>query len=278
MNQSERITLEVKLERAMRAYYRHYYKEQLGLVDWEARIENRLEEEHIFAEPQIARVEDWLGISFKGLKVLVVGAGTGAELVVFHKRGAEVHAVEPDPDGHSILQLKAKLHGISSGRVHDAAAEEIPYDDNSFDFVYCYTVLEHVRDVEKSVGEMIRVCKIGGMIFIHTPDYRFPYELHYKSDRIPFSPRWLTLIQFWLQGKPVKFLRTVNFLTAPELDKIFLRFDVVTLRVFQPLIRNWSVNSRSKWLKSWFLKNFGIVRDQNIFLKKTAPFDKSSGL
>lgn len=260
--------LKDKLESAMRAFYQRYYRDQLGLVDWEARIENRLDEENWLGEPQVSRVEDWRNMSFRGLKVLIVGAGTGAESVVLHQRGAEVHGIEPDNDAFEILQMKATLHGFPADRFQQAVAEDLPYEENTFDFVYCYTVLEHVQNVEASIDEMIRVCKIKGTVYIQTPDYRFPYEAHYKSARLPYSPKWLTMFQFWFQGKPVEFLRTVNFLTGPGLDRIFMSHKVLVKRINQPWVRYWHEIRNRIRLQYWFLKSFGIPRDQNIFLAK----------
>jgi tRNA (uracil-5-)-methyltransferase TRM9 len=45
----------------------------------------------------------------------------------------------------------------------------LPYEDNSFDFVYCIAALHHLETSElrcKAIQEMIRVCKPGGKIFI----------------------------------------------------------------------------------------------------------------
>jgi SAM-dependent methyltransferase len=47
-----------------------------------------------------------------------------------------------------------------------AAAEKLPFADNSFDFVYCAHVLEHVPDPAAACEEMMRVGRRG---FIETP-------------------------------------------------------------------------------------------------------------
>ena len=45
----------------------------------------------------------------------------------------------------------------------------LPYDDNSFDFVYCIAALHHLSTEKlriQAIQEMIRVCKPTGKIFI----------------------------------------------------------------------------------------------------------------
>lgn len=261
--------LQAEIRDRLSEYYEDYYRIQLGLIDWKERVQNRLEEEQYLGQPNIQRVIEWMEVDFRNKKVLVVGAGTGAESVVFHQLGAVVHGVEPDDRAIKILELKSKEHGIPVGRFKQAKAERLPYGRSSFDFVYCYTVIEHVQDVAQSVAEMIRVCKVGGLIYIQTPEYRFPYEGHYKSGRVGFSPRWLTKLQYWLQGKPTQFLDTLNFVTAPMLDRIFVRHNVLVYRIAPPYLVEWERSPRARTFAG-FARRFGFGKDQFIFLKKQA--------
>lgn len=58
--------------------------------------------------------------------------------------------------------------------VHD-----IPFDDNTFDVVFCNHVLEHVTDDKKVMREFLRVLKPGGWAILQSPinyDYETTYE------------------------------------------------------------------------------------------------------
>jgi SAM-dependent methyltransferase len=46
----------------------------------------------------------------------------------------------------------------------------IPFDDNSFDIVVSFQVIEHVVDDAHFVGELCRVLKPGGRLYISTPN------------------------------------------------------------------------------------------------------------
>lgn len=248
-------------------YYEDYYRAQLGLPDWRDRVENRLHEEEYLGKTNLDKVQEWMGVEFAEKRVLVVGAGTGAESIVLHKRRAQVYGVEPDRRAMEILRLKANFHGIPQKRFRKARAEHLPYKSGYFDFVYCYTVLEHVQDIDQSIAEMVRVCKAGGLVYIQTPDYRFPYEGHYKISRPAFSPKWLTLIFLWLTGRPTKFLRTVNFVNAPDLDKTLLKHNVITYRLAPPWLSTWK-GVRNARPFAMFAERFGFGKDQFIFLRK----------
>jgi ubiquinone/menaquinone biosynthesis C-methylase UbiE len=260
--------LKHQIEGLMGQYYENYYRKDLSLKDWRERIKNRLDEERTFAEPHLRKIEDWMGLDFAGQRVLVVGAGTGAESVVLSQRGAEVHGIEPSEKGVEILQLKADLHDLPRERFQQGWAENIAYPDESFDFVYCYTVIEHVADIERSIDEMLRVCKVGGTVYIQTLDFRFPYEPHYKMTRLPFSPRWMASLQLIFSGRSAAFLQTVKMVTSPQLDRILLGRNAITIRVNPPWLLDWEAAGLRNHFYYRFTKRFGIARDQYIFLKK----------
>ena len=41
---------------------------------------------------------------------------------------------------------------------------DLPFDDNSFDVAHCHAVLMHVPDTSKTLAEVMRVLKPGGII------------------------------------------------------------------------------------------------------------------
>jgi len=220
----------------------------------------------------IRKVESWLQYDFSGKCVLVVGAGTGAESIVLASRGAKVYGIEPDDAALSILRSKARLHNLRCENFISGVAEDIPFPDDLFDFVYCYTVLEHMKDVQRSIDEMIRVCKTGGLVFIQTPDYRFPNERHYKLAMIPFAPRWIQKLYFVLRRRPTEFLSSVNFLTEPKLNRIFWKRNVITIRIYEPVLSLWSRRS----INYWFSHLFNVTNQQYVFLRKMPHPRRSS--
>ena len=98
-------------------------------------------------------------------RVLDVGCGTGAFLTDLKRRGyRNLSGVEPDPD---------LARGIPPDiTVQHCGAEHMPFADNSFDAVYVYAVLHHLKGHEawrRSVAEMDRVLAPGGLLFILEP-------------------------------------------------------------------------------------------------------------
>ena len=68
----------------------------------------------------------------------------------------------------------------------DACA--LPFADKSFDIVFSNAVIEHVGDIDRQrlfVGEALRV---GGQVFLTTPNRWFPIELHTRLPLVHWLP------------------------------------------------------------------------------------------
>ncbi|MDP6908310.1 MAG: class I SAM-dependent methyltransferase, partial [Flavobacteriales bacterium] len=51
--------------------------------------------------------------------------------------------------------------------------QNMPFDDNSFDVIFCNHVLEHVEDDYKAMSELFRVLKPDGFAILQVPvDYK----------------------------------------------------------------------------------------------------------
>ncbi len=98
---------------------------------------------------------------FTGRKVLEVGFGMGTDLFQIARSGAEVHGVDLVPKHLEIATKRFEVFGIPA-ELQIADAENLPFDDNSFDSVYTFGVIHHTPDTQKAVDEIHRVLKPGG--------------------------------------------------------------------------------------------------------------------
>ncbi len=57
---------------------------------------------------------------------------------------------------------------------HDLEVFPYPFEDNTFDEIYCSHVLEHVSDLTKTMQELIRISKNGGVIKVKVPYFANP--------------------------------------------------------------------------------------------------------
>lgn len=59
---------------------------------------------------------------------------------------------------------------------------DLPFEDNSFDFIFCNHVLEHIEDDSKAMSELYRVMKSGG-----TGIFQIPQDLSRESTYEDFN-------------------------------------------------------------------------------------------
>jgi 2-polyprenyl-6-hydroxyphenyl methylase/3-demethylubiquinone-9 3-methyltransferase len=111
-------------------------------------------------------VED-LAVEPRGKRCLDVGCGGGLLAEEFAKLGCRVTGVDPSEPSLETARAHAPQEGLEIAYVA-APAEDLPFDENTFDFVYCCDVLEHVQSVERAVGEAARVLKPGGAYLYDT--------------------------------------------------------------------------------------------------------------
>ncbi len=100
-----------------------------------------------------------------GKKVLEIGVGTGTNLS-YYKPETDLTAIEPSKDMLSFFLKKAKNYLINIS-VKEGFAENLPFEENSFDSVVSTLVLCSVFSPVKVIEEIKRVLKPGGMfVFI----------------------------------------------------------------------------------------------------------------
>jgi SAM-dependent methyltransferase len=96
---------------------------------------------------------------------LEIGSGTGYFSLNLVQMGAIERLVATDisPGMLSTLSGTANELGIAVG-TEVTEAEELPFEDASFDLVFGHAVLHHVPDLDRALGEFRRVLRPGGAI------------------------------------------------------------------------------------------------------------------
>lgn len=113
-------------------------------------------------------------VGFKPQRILEVGAGEGSILMHLHRMGfgAEFHAVEIASSGVQAIKDRA-IPSVKDVRQFNGY--EIPYEDDSFDAVILFHVLEHV-EYERAVLREVRRVAPRHIIEI-------PLDYHYAVDQ-----------------------------------------------------------------------------------------------
>ena len=115
-------------------------------------------------------------------RVLELGAGTGHNLEHYTDAVTELVMTEPDPHMASRLRERLEREGTAADRasVIVTPAEDLPFDDGSFDTVVATLVLCTVENPTRAVAEARRVLVEGGQLL---------YLEHVRSQS-PRLARW----------------------------------------------------------------------------------------
>ncbi len=102
---------------------------------------------------------------FRGLRCIDVGCGGGRLSIAIARLGAaEVVGCDISEDG--LRDARRRAAGLTNVRFERASALDLPFADESFDFVLCNGVLHHTPDPVRGFGEITRILKHGGRAFV----------------------------------------------------------------------------------------------------------------
>jgi ubiquinone/menaquinone biosynthesis C-methylase UbiE len=117
--------------------------------------------------------------------ILDIGCGTGTLIVTLKREFPTVHVIGLDPDVKALQRARKKIAraGVSVQLDH-GFADELPYDERSFDRVLSSFMFHHLdeQEREKTSREVLRVLKPGGSF--HLLDFIADDTAHGFFDRL----------------------------------------------------------------------------------------------
>lgn len=160
-------------------------------------------------------------------RVLELGSGTGVNLDLYPDAVAEL--VLTEPSRHMAAKLRERLaESERTAEIHEVSAEQLPFPDDSFDFVVATLVLCTIPHPERALAEAARVLRPGGRLLflehvrsqdeslarwqdrLHTPWVYFGAGCHCNRDTlatIDASPLTLDEVEHGGIPKAVKLVK-----------------------------------------------------------------------
>ncbi len=155
-------------------------------------------------------------------KILDVGCGTGANLLLLSNYG-DAEGVDVSHDALAFCRERG-LQKLKHG-----AAEQLPYEDKTFDLVAAFDVVEHLDDDLAGLKELKRVLRPGGRALLFVPTFMFLWGIqddvsnHRRRYRLPEFKRLLAEAGFEIERAsyanitfffPILFVRKLMKLTG----------------------------------------------------------------
>ncbi|MFA5794775.1 MAG: class I SAM-dependent methyltransferase [Candidatus Brocadiia bacterium] len=196
---------------------------------------------------------------FAGKKVLDVGSGNGYVLSHYAKAGAEVFGIDLSQTAIDLCRKRFEIAGLK-GNFQVANAENMPFDDETFDCVCSMGVLHHTPDTKQAISEVYRVMKKNGrliLMFYHKNSALYWVGIHLQAIIKMKSIRQL-INEVDGVGNPKGAVYTKK-----NLRQLLVRFN--NLNIFVGLLQGWMIMPGlgrflpDSWLKSlagrygWFL-------------------------
>jgi SAM-dependent methyltransferase len=135
----------------------------------------------LIAEDAVQQIRTYCEL--RGRTVLDVGGGGGWFTDAFRAQGARCCLLEPDPT--ELLRRKAAPGGAVL-----ADGLRLPVRDGAADLAFSSNVLEHVADPMRLIGEMIRVTRPDGLIYLAFTNWYSPWGGHEMSPWHYLGPRF----------------------------------------------------------------------------------------
>ena len=137
--------------------------------------ETNLERQHLLAEflnPVSLNALKNISLD-KGSKILDLGCGLGDTTLMLSNffPGTYVTGLDQNDALIEAAIVTNELH--SNIKFLTGNALELPFENNSFDFVFCRYLLHHIPNAFTALEEMKRVCKTGGIVFAQEYDANF---------------------------------------------------------------------------------------------------------
>jgi SAM-dependent methyltransferase len=104
-------------------------------------------------------------------RILNVGAAFGASTIWLQQFGT-VESVEYSKECCDFVNQNLRLKFIHG------SITSLPFEDEQFDLVCAFDVVEHVDEDKLAISELHRVCKPGGYVFTTVPTFRFLWSEH----------------------------------------------------------------------------------------------------
>ncbi|WP_396211444.1 class I SAM-dependent methyltransferase [Flavobacterium sp.] len=175
-------------------------------------------------------------------RILDIGAGVGDFLSVCKNDGWQTVGIEPSEKAKAIAIQK----GVSF--VNDLASLE----NNSFDIITMWHVLEHVPNLEEYISELKRLIKANGTIIIAVPNFN-SFDANYYGK---FWAAYDVPIHFWHFSKTA-----IAKLFAPQklkLQKVLpMKFDSFYVSLLSEKYKNGKMNYLKAFWIGWKSNRYG---------------------
>jgi 2-polyprenyl-6-hydroxyphenyl methylase/3-demethylubiquinone-9 3-methyltransferase len=182
----------------------------IALLKAEQKLKNK------WIEDELLRLLDRQDLT--GVKILDIGCGGGFLTNYLATKGVEVTGIDQSVSSLRVAEDNDKTNTV---KYLPANAYQLPFGDESFDFVFAMDFLEHVESPEKVISEASRVLKKKGSFFYHTFNRNLlAWLVIIKMVEwfLPKTPKDIHILRLFIKPKELEVMMSKNGLSNQEIN------------------------------------------------------------
>jgi SAM-dependent methyltransferase len=115
--------------------------------------------------------------------LLDVGCGTCFYFPLLARHAERLVGIDPCVPMLDLARELIAKKGLTNCEVRESSAQELPFEDESFDMVHSWDFLHHVPDTRRAASEIARVLRPGGRYIAVEPNPLNPSIVYYHATR-----------------------------------------------------------------------------------------------
>jgi ubiquinone/menaquinone biosynthesis C-methylase UbiE len=208
--------------------------------------------------------------------ILDVGCGTGRWSIYWADRVKFIEAIDPSLAVISAAKITQNIPNI---RITKASADNIPFDDQTFDLVMSIGVLHHIPNTALALKQITEKAKLGGYVYVY---------LYYALDNRGIMYKSLfkisNLIRFFISKMPTPLKKLICDLIATFIYLFFVSLSLL-LKFLFPNSKAWKkiplsyyTNKSFNIIRNDALDRFGTPLEQRFSKQEILEMMQSAGL
>lgn len=219
----------------------------------------------------------WKSKELKNKTVLEAGCGAGRfTSVVLNETEAELYSF----DYSDSVTANFKNHGSNKLlHLYQASIYEMPFAENSFDYAFCFGVLQFTPDPRKAVEALIKVVKPGGQLVVDFfPKKGWWTKIHAKYLLRPWTSKvpHEKLLQ-WIEGNVDWMMRVYQLFYRLGLNATVNRF-LPICDIENTIPKNLPNEERRQWIVLDTFNMLSPAYDQPQRMKDVVQWFKEAGM
>lgn len=138
--------------------------------------------------------------------ILDAGCGMGQWSLAFAKHNTNVESIDKNISRLLIAKMLSRGNDVENIRFSNSLLEKLEFDDNTFDAVFCYSVIMFTK-IPSVLAEFFRVLKPDGKLYIMTDLWAWQFVMIRRSYKNIFPCIYMTTRKFLGYKKNIAFSR-----------------------------------------------------------------------